>query len=158
MIRICLTRKSTEIFLRPCTDESPFTYSTESQKLILCQLTTSNNYLLDQYEVLKFYAICLITKLAFDKSAWKLDYSSGGGGSRNLLALMIVIEFQNINCMIISPKGLLSLLPSFAYPKILSEISFLRAPQGKEMNTTISTGSLWQKNLFPTTVQGFPLV
>ena len=49
------------------------------------------------------------------------------------------------------PKGLLSFLPTWVYQKILSETSFLRALWGREMSRTVSTGSLWQRHLFPNT-------
>lgn len=148
MGRTCLISKSIEIFPRPCTGESPFTYSTESPNLILCQLTISNDYLLDQ--VLKFYGICLITKLTFAKSTWKLDYSSGGGSSQTLLVILMIWWHHGIPeyKLYYFPKGLLSLLPTFAFPKILSETSFLRAPQDKEMSRTTPSGSLLAENFF----------
>lgn len=149
MGRPCLVSKSIEIFPRPCTGESPFTYSIEFPNLILCQLTISSDYLLDQ--VLKFYGICLITKLTFDKSTWELDYSSRGGGSQTLLVILMIWWYHGIpehELYDYFPKGLLSLLPTFAFPKILSETSFLRAPQGKEMSRTTSSGSLLAENFF----------
>lgn len=79
----------------------------------------------------------LLQKLTFDKFPWKLHYSRGGGGSQNLLVIHMIWWHHGIpenKLYEYFPRGLLSLLPTFAYLKIPSETSFLRTPRGKEMS------------------------
>lgn len=80
MGRRCLRRKNMEIFLKVLHWQEPF-YSLHMNPKIEHYVNwqyLSNDYSLDQYQLLKLYSIWLIAKLTFDKCTWKLDYSSGG--------------------------------------------------------------------------------
>lgn len=78
--------------------------------------------------------MCLKAKLTFGKCIWKLDYSIRRGGKPEFVILMSwwchgIPGYKVYNYFL---KGLLSVIPTFAYQKIPSKISFQRALQAEQ--------------------------